>query len=81
LLHHIAELESAYGLLLLAKFTGFTALIGLAALNRWRLGPAVATGNMAAIRSFRRSLGVEYVFFAGVLSVTALMTTLYSPEE
>jgi hypothetical protein len=24
---------------------------------------------------------VEYVFFAGVLSVTALMTTLYSPEE
>jgi putative copper resistance protein D len=81
LLHHIAELESAYGRLLLAKFTGFTALMGLAALNRWRLGPAVATGNMAAIRSFRRSLGVEYVFFAGVLSVTALMTTLYSPEE
>jgi putative copper export protein len=81
LLHHIAELESAYGRLLLAKFTGFTALMGLAALNRWRLGPSVATGNMAAIRSFRRSLGVEYVFFAGVLSVTALMTTLYSPEE
>lgn len=65
-----------YGWLLLVKTTGFVLLMGLAAANRRRLGPAVAAG---ATRGFERSLLAEYVLIAGVLAATAAMTTLYSP--
>lgn len=81
LIRHLAEFRSGYGLSLLAKFGGFAALIGFAALNKWRLGPAISTGDERALRSFRRSLGFEYVLIAAVLSVTAVMTTFYSPES
>ncbi len=79
LIRHLADFRAGYGLSLLAKFLGFTALMGLAALNKWRLGPAIATGEAGALRSFRGSLVAEYVLIAAVLSVTAMMTTLYSP--
>ncbi|HXI68201.1 MAG TPA: CopD family protein, partial [Steroidobacteraceae bacterium] len=39
LLPDLAALRRPYGLLLLAKVTGFCALMMLAALNRWRFGP------------------------------------------
>jgi copper resistance protein D len=80
LVRHLAEFRSGYGLSLLAKFTGFTALMGLAALNKWRLGPAVGAGDARTLTLFRRSLGLEYVLISAVLSVTAVMTTFYSPE-
>ena len=80
LVRHLAEFRSGYGLSLLAKFAGFTLLMGLAALNRLRLGPAITTGDGRALRSFCRSLELEYLLIAGVLSITATMTTLYSPE-
>lgn len=72
----LAVLAQPYGWLLLVKMTGFVLLMGLAAANRWRLGPAVAGG---ATRAFRRSLIAEYLLIAGVLAATAAMTTLYSP--
>ena len=68
------------GVSLAAKFAGFVLLMALAALNKWRLGPAIATGDKRALRSFRRSLGFEYVLIAAVLSITAMMTTFYSLE-
>jgi putative copper export protein len=80
LVHHTAELTTRYGLSLLAKFLGFVLLMGLAALNKWRLGPAIVVGDAFAIRSFRRCLAAEYVLISAVLSITAVMTTLYSPE-
>ena len=80
LVRHVAEFRSGYGLSLIAKSTGFMLLLGLAALNKWRLGPAIATGDQRAIRWFRRSLRLEYVLIAAVLSITAMMTTFYSPE-
>jgi putative copper resistance protein D len=80
LVRHLAEFRSGYGLSLIAKFAGFVLLMGLAALNKWRLGPAIAAGDARALRSFRRSLGAECLLIAAVLSVTAVMTTLYSPE-
>ncbi len=76
LLPGLAVLAQPYGRLLLVKMTGFALLMGLAAANRWRLGPAVAVG---APRAFRRSLIAEYLLIAGVLAATATMTTLYSP--
>jgi len=80
LVRHLSELRLPYGILLLSKVGGFAFLMGLAALNKWRLGPAVASGDGLALRAFRRSLVIEYILIAAVLTVTAAMTTLYSPE-
>jgi putative copper export protein len=55
-------------LLLLAKVTGFAALMALAALNKWRLGPAIADGSAGALGSFRRSVFVKWVLIAAVLA-------------
>lgn len=77
LVPNLAVFAEPYGWLLLAKILGFTLLMGLAAANRWRLGPAVAQG---ATRSFKRSLAAEYLVMLGVLAATAIMTSLYSPE-
>jgi putative copper export protein len=77
LVPRIAVFSHPYGWLLLGKITGFAVLMGLAAANRWRLGPAVARGTTQA---FRLSLAAEYALIVGVLAATALMTSLYSPE-
>ncbi|MEJ0037633.1 MAG: CopD family protein [Gammaproteobacteria bacterium] len=80
LLGGFAGLRTAYGQLLIAKVVGFALLIGLASLNKWRLGPAVAAGDGRLTRTFRRSLQIEYVLIAAVLTVTAVMTTFFSPD-
>lgn len=80
LVRHLAEFRTGYGLSLVAKFAGFVALMGFAALNKWHLGPAIAAGDGRTLRAFRRSLGLEYVLISAVLSITAAMTTFYSPE-
>ena len=80
LLPDLAALRRPYGLLLLAKVTGFCALMLLATLNRWRFGPALRRGAAAAGRRFRYALPAEYALIVAVLCVTAVMTTFYSPE-
>lgn len=75
----LASLRSPYGLLLLTKVAGFAVLMGLAALNKWRLGPRIAAGDDWALRGFRRSVTAEWALIAGVLMVTATMTELFSP--
>ncbi len=69
-----------YGELLLTKVAMFTALLALAALNRWRLGPQLASGAGAATNRFQRVVAMEYLLICTVLVVTAVMTALYSPE-
>jgi putative copper export protein len=69
-----------YGQLLLAKTAGFAALLALAALNKWRLAPALEAGDLAAARAFQWSAGTEYVLIAIVLAITAVMTSFFSPE-
>lgn len=78
LVPRLAVFAQPYGWLLLGKITGFTLLMGLAAANRWRLGPAVALG---ARRGLQRSLAVEYLLIVSVLAATATMTSIYSPES
>ena len=73
-------LRTTYGELLLVKVAGFTALLGLAALNKWRLGPGVGRGESRALLGFRRSLAAEYLLIAAVLGVTAVLTSFYSPD-
>jgi putative copper resistance protein D len=62
------------------KVAGFAVLMGFAALNKWRFGPALSRGDARATAAFRRSLAAEYVLIAAVLSVTAVLTSFYSPE-
>jgi putative copper export protein len=74
-----ATFREGYGLSLLIKIGGFAALMGLAALNKWRYGPALAQGNATA--AFQRTVAIEYVLICAVLMTTAVMTTLFSPES
>jgi len=64
-----------YGLILIAKAGVFALLLVLAGLNRWRFTPAATPGAL------RRSLVSEYLLIAGVLAMTAALTSLYSPEH
>jgi putative copper resistance protein D len=80
LLPSVAALRQPYGELLIAKSALFAVLLGCAALNKWRLGPALARADLKAGRAFRRVVIAEYVIMVVVLSVTAVMTTFFSPE-
>jgi putative copper export protein len=80
LLPNVAALRAPYGRLLIIKIIGFGLLMGLAAANRWRLTPGLADATNQSERRFRRSLAAEYVLIAAVLTVTAIMTSLFSPD-
>ena len=71
----------SYDLALTGKAFGFALLMGLAALNRWRLGPGVSTGGARAVHAFRFSVAIEFVVMSGVVVLTAVMTSLFSPEQ
>jgi copper resistance protein D len=75
-----AALRTTYGQLLIVKLLGFASLMGLAALNKWRLGPRLASGDVGLHIAFRRALAAEYLLIAAILSLTAALTSFYSPE-
>jgi putative copper export protein len=77
LVPNLAVFRQPYGQLLLLKVSLFAVLMAMAALNKWRFGPACAEGNTAA---FERTVVIEYVLICVVLAVTAFLTTFYSPE-
>jgi putative copper export protein len=81
LLPNLAAVSTSYGQLLLAKVAGFALLMGLAALNKWHLGPRIGAGSVAALGSLRRCVVVEWWLIAGVLIATAAMTGLFSPDH
>lgn len=80
LLPSVAALRQPYGLLVIAKGALFALLLGLAAFNKWRFGPALGSGDLTAGRVFRGMLLAEYLFIVVVLGVTAVMTTYFSPQ-
>ena len=77
----VDELMTGYGALVLVKAAGYTALLGLAALNRRRLLPAIAAARPHAVRAFRRVVAAEWALIAAVVIATALMTELFAPEN
>ncbi|HEX8782225.1 MAG TPA: CopD family protein [Steroidobacteraceae bacterium] len=81
LLPNLAALRTPYGALLIAKVIGFSLIMPLAALNRWRFGPALGRGDLVAGRRFRSAVVMEFALLATILCVTAVMTTFYSPES
>jgi putative copper resistance protein D len=74
-----ALVSTGYGLVLLTKLGSVAALLGLAALNRLRLVPALAAGRPGATRALRRSIAWEGAVAALVLLLTATLTTLAAP--
>jgi copper transport protein len=65
-----ALVTTRYGLILLTKLMLVAALLGLAALNRFRLTPALAK-NETATSPLVRSIVLECAFAAGILCVVA----------
>lgn len=80
LLPNLAALRTPYGELLIVKVIGFALIMPLAALNRWRFGPALGRGDPGAGHRFRTAVAMEFALLATILCVTAVMTTFYSPE-
>ena len=72
--------ETTYGRLLAVKLAVFVLLLGLAAFNRLRLTPALLAGEAGAGARLRRSIGLEFAAVLVILSVTAVLTTVASPD-
>jgi putative copper export protein len=81
LLPDVAALWQPYGRLLLVKVALFALLMGLAALNRLRLTPALAQGERQAPARLGTSIALEYTLICATLVVTAVMTGSYSPTS
>jgi putative copper export protein len=89
LIHPTRAWRAPYGLLILLKIALFSALMGLAAWNRWRLLPrlgaraaapeALPAGSRTAAVALRGSIAAEYVMIVIVFAVTASLTALFSP--
>ena len=73
-----ALIGTPYGRLLIVKIALFAAMIGLAAVNRRRLTPALMTAGDAivAMRSLVRNSLVEWVLGLGVVVAVALLGTM-----
>lgn len=76
----LTVLRRPYGELLMVKLILFSLLMALAAWNKWRLTPALALGEARAAVALQRSIIAEIILIAVVLSVTAALTSLYSPD-
>jgi copper transport protein len=66
-----ALIETTYGLILSIKLSLVILLLGLAALNRFRLTPALAGDPAASRRPLVRSILLEGVLVAGILAAVA----------
>lgn len=80
-----ALFRTAYGLTLLGKLGLFVVMLGLAAINRWRLAPNLeaaldaSASPRAPIASLRKSLLLESVLALLVIAVVAALGTLEPP--
>ena len=77
----LAALGTPYGQLLAAKLALFVLLLGLAALNKYRLTPALEAGVGGAGARLRRSIRLEALVVLAILATTATLTTVASPER
>lgn len=74
------NLATPYGSLILVKLGLFAILMVLAALNRWRYGPGLASGDVRMVSAFRAVVMAEFLLIALVLAATAALTALFSPQ-
>lgn len=69
-------LRAPWFTLLAAKLALFAAMLGLAALNRWRLTPALARGEPGARGWLRLSLACETACALGIVALVAALGTM-----
>jgi putative copper resistance protein D len=72
--------SSNYGRVVSAKLGLVACLLGLAALNRWRLTPRLLAGDSAAVQSLGRSIQGEMLIGSLILLATATLTTVFGPS-
>lgn len=72
-------LGTAYGWTLIVKIGVVTGLLGLAAQNKLRLVPALASGDPSASARLRRSIRLEITAVALILLATATLTSITTP--
>lgn len=77
----IAALAMPYGQILAVKVCLVAPLLGLAAVNKLRLTPALQAGDMRASLRLRRSIRLEALVVRAILVTTATLTTVASPER
>ena len=70
-----ALVAKPYGQVLMVKVGLVSGLLGLAALNKFRLAPALRDNQASALLRLRRSIDWELAGVAAVLLATSLMTT------
>ena len=74
-----ALVTTAYGWTLLAKLGVVAGLMILAALNKWRFVPALASGEPSAAPYLRRSIQIEALAILLILIATATLTSITTP--
>ena len=73
-----ALVATPYGLALSAKITLVAGMLALAAVNKWRLVPALPTGRAAVVR-LRRSIFLEAALALAVIVATTALTSVSPP--
>ena len=73
-------LQHTWGRLLAVKLALFLLLLSLAGFNKRRLTPALLAGDVEAGASLRRSIRLELVAVIVILTTTAALTTIASPD-
>ena len=67
------SLHDHYFELLLLKVALAAAMIGFAALNRWRFAPALENGGRGALRQLTSSIGVELLLGIAIVTIAAFL--------
>lgn len=70
---------TAYGWTLIAKVAVVSGLLGLAALNKLRLVPALAQAHANATKNLQRSIKFEALAVGAILIATASLTSVTTP--
>lgn len=79
-----ALLSTAWGQLLAVKLAAFAGMLGLAALHRYRLAPALSASGVPdapSLGRLRRTLAVEFALGLAILGLVAAMGLLPPPAS
>jgi len=69
--------NSSYGVALIAKLSLIALLIALAAYNALNLTPRMRSGDILAVKAFRRSVYAETMMIIAIVTATSAATTVY----
>lgn len=71
----IKLLGTEYGLILMTKVIVVALLLGLAALNKFRIVPMLLEGQQSAAHHLRTSIRLEFLAFILIFAITAVLTS------